>query len=95
VHDLLHQRNQFDASLVAALEADRQVRVDVAQRVGAAFQFVVVVRDRRRAARGTSVRQARRRGVDGQLGKKSSSSISPSSPQSAIIFLTSPSMVVA
>ena len=46
VHDLLNQRNKFHARLVAALEAlDRQVRVDVAQRVGAAFQFVVVLRE--------------------------------------------------
>ena len=42
VHDLLHQRDQLDPGRVAALEAlDRQVRVDVAERIGAALEVVV------------------------------------------------------
>ena len=72
IHDLLHQRNEFHACLVAALEAlDRQVRVDVAQRVGAAFQFVVVVREPA-VELFTELQsdQAGRRGVDGQLGEE-------------------------
>ena len=72
VHDLLHQRNQFHARLVAALEAlDRQVRVDVAQRVGAALQLVVVVREPAvELLAELQPDQAGRRGVDGQLGEE-------------------------
>ena len=72
VHDLLHQRNEFHARLVAALEAlDRQVRVDVAQRVGAALEFVVVVREPAvELLAELQPDQAGRRGVDGQLGEE-------------------------
>ena len=72
VHDLLNQRNQFHARLVAALEAlDRQVRVDVAERVGAALQFVVVVREPAvELLAELQPDQAGRRGVDGQLGEE-------------------------
>ena len=62
----------FDAGLVAALEAlDRQIRVDVAQRIGAALQFVVVVREPVvELFAELQADQAGRRGVDGQLGEE-------------------------
>ena len=72
IHDLLNQRNQFHPGFVATLEAvDRQVRVDVAERIGAALQVVVVL--------GEPVvelfaelepDQARRGGIDRQLGEE-------------------------
>ena len=60
------------ARLVAALEAlDRQVGVDVAQRVGAALEFVVVLREPRvQLVAELQADQAGRRGVDGQLGEE-------------------------
>ena len=72
VHDLLNQRNEFHASLVAEPEAlDVQVRVDVAQRVGAALQLVVVVREPAvELLAELQPDQAGRRGVDGQLGEE-------------------------
>ena len=72
VHDLLHQRNELDARLVAAPEAlDRQVRVDVAQRVGAALELVVVLREPVvELLAELQPDQAGRRGVDGQLGEE-------------------------
>ena len=72
VHDLLNQCNKFHACLVAPLEAlDRKVRVDVAQRVGAAFQFVVVIREPRvQLVAELLPDQAGRRGVDGQFGEE-------------------------
>jgi hypothetical protein len=42
VHDLLHQLDEAQPRLVAQPEAlDRQVRVDVAQRIGALLELVV------------------------------------------------------
>ena len=72
MHDLLHQRNQSHASVVAAPEAlDRQVRVDVAQRVGAALQLVIEVREPAvELVAELGADQAGRRGVDGQLGEE-------------------------
>ena len=72
VHDLLHQRHEPNPRLVADAEAlDRQVRVDVAQRIGAALEVVVEVGEP-----GVELiaelhpDQAGRRGVDGQLGEE-------------------------
>lgn len=72
VHDLLHQRNEFHPRLVASFEAlDRQVGIDVAQRVGAAFQVVVVLGEPVvELLAELQPDQARRRGVDGQLGEE-------------------------
>ena len=72
VHDLLHQRNEFHARLVADAEAlDVEVGVDVAQRVGAALQLVVVLGEAAvELLAELQPDQARRRGVDGQLGEE-------------------------
>ena len=72
IHDFLHQRYQVYAGFVAALEAfDRQVGVDVAQRVGAALQLVVVMREPGvQLIAELQPDQAGGRGVDGQLGEE-------------------------
>ena len=72
VHDLLHQRNEAQPRLVAQPEAlDRQVRVDVAQRVGALFELVVEPREPAVELLAELLAdQARRGGVDGQLGEE-------------------------
>ena len=72
VHDLLHQRNEFDARLVADAEAlDVEVRVDVAERIGPALQLVVVLGEPTvELLAELQPDQARRRGVDRQLGEE-------------------------
>ncbi len=72
VHDLLHQRNEFDARLVADAEAfDVEVRVDVAEWVGAALQLVVVLGEPTvELFAELQPDEARGRGVDRQLGEE-------------------------
>ena len=72
VHDFLNQRNELDARLVADAEAlDVQVRVHVAQRIGSALQFVVVLREAAvELFAELQPDQAGRRGIDGQLGEE-------------------------
>ena len=72
VHDFLDQRHEADAGLVADAEAfDRQVRVDVAQRVGAPLQLVIEVREAGvQLVAELQPDQAGGRGVDGQLGEE-------------------------
>ena len=69
VHDLLNQRNQFHPRLIAKPEAlDRQIRIDVAQRVGTPLQHVVVLREPViELLAELQADQAGRRRVDGQL----------------------------
>ena len=72
IHDLLHDRHQLDAGFVTTPEAlDRQVGVDVAQRIGAAFEFVVVLGEPVvELLAELQPDQAGGRRVDGELGEE-------------------------
>ena len=72
VHDLLDQRNEFHARFVADSKTlDIHVGVDVAQRVGAALELVVVLRESIvELLAELQPDQTGRRGVDGQLGEE-------------------------
>ena len=72
VHDLLHQRHQAFSGFVALAKAlYRQVRIDVTQRVGAALQLVVEMREPGiELFAELRADEACRRSVDGELGEE-------------------------
>jgi hypothetical protein len=71
-HDVLHQRDELLTRLVAQPKAlDRQIGIDIAQRVGATLELVIQACESRVQLRTEFLAdQACRRGVDGEFGEE-------------------------